>query len=165
MCPRTIFIHSRQLLCWLDCHLLLLRFTGPFLDNNLYCYISTMGPARDMTSPLAPRSRRATSAAPPSIEASPPSSRRPSQAMGPPSIPFNQNTHPDSPIVVTADSGGAGTGKCPYTGLSPVLRQSGPLRHPKPLTQVDLHSMLEKEQEAIVSHVHGPSSRHTKRHR
>jgi hypothetical protein len=27
----------------------------------------------------------------------------------------------------------------------------GPLRHPRPLTAADLHSQLEKEQEAVVS--------------
>lgn len=36
------------------------------------------------------------------------------------------------------------------------LTPSGPLRHPKPLTPSDLHSALEKEQEAMVG---GPKTR------
>lgn len=41
-----------------------------------------------------------------------------------------------------------------YTPLSgpQTKRPTGPLRHPKPLTPSDLHSMLEQEQEAMVVH-------------
>lgn len=95
-----------------------------------------MIPTPDMNMHVTSRPRRATSAATPSVEASPPSSRRLSQVMGPPSALYNQSMQPGSPTLVTADTSSAAT---------------GPLRHPKPLTQSDLHSMLEKEQEAIVN--------------
>lgn len=35
--------------------------------------------------------------------------------------------------------------------IRPRLTGPGPLRHPKPLTPSDLHLVLEKEQEAMVS--------------
>ncbi|THC98433.1 hypothetical protein EYZ11_002092 [Aspergillus tanneri] len=76
------------------------------------------------TSSPRPRPRTATGTHPTTTSSSA-SSRRPSQVMGPPSIPFSMSD-PES-----------------------VRAASGPLRHPKPLTPSDLHSMLEKEQEAM----------------
>ncbi|KAA8650522.1 uncharacterized protein ATNIH1004_003209 [Aspergillus tanneri] len=78
------------------------------------------------TSSPRPRPRTATGTHPTTTSSSA-SSRRPSQVMGPPSIPFSMSD-PES-----------------------VRAASGPLRHPKPLTPSDLHSMLEKEQEAMVN--------------
>ncbi|PLB48082.1 hypothetical protein P170DRAFT_476729 [Aspergillus steynii IBT 23096] len=75
----------------------------------------------------SPRTRpRAATATQPTTSSSA-SSRRPSQAMGPPALslgPSDQET---------------------------VREATGPLRHPKPLTPSDLHSMLEQEQEAMVN--------------
>ncbi|KAL4888943.1 hypothetical protein BDV59DRAFT_187575 [Aspergillus ambiguus] len=83
----------------------------------------------------SPRARpRAATAMQPTTTSSPLSSRRPSQVMGPPLTSL--------PATV-------------YTGSSndhdSVRSASGPLRHPKPLTPSDLHSMLEQEQEAMVN--------------
>ncbi|KAL5365120.1 hypothetical protein BJX96DRAFT_179551 [Aspergillus floccosus] len=92
--------------------------------------------APDLSVPLSsPRSRpRAATAMQPTTTSSPLSSRRPSQVMGPPltSLPAS---------VYTGSS----------TENGSVRSASGPLRHPKPLTPSDLHSMLEQEQEAMVN--------------
>ncbi|ODM17747.1 hypothetical protein SI65_06535 [Aspergillus cristatus] len=55
--------------------------------------------------------------------------------------------HPTTPLgppAVSLSQSPAGD----YSGLGTA---SGPLRHPKPLTPSDLHSMVEKEQEAMVN--------------
>lgn len=44
----------------------------------------------------------------------------------------------------------AGNGTLSIARIRAMTDHPGPLRHPKPLTPSDLHSMLEKEQEAIV---------------
>ncbi|GES57952.1 hypothetical protein ATEIFO6365_0004002800 [Aspergillus terreus] len=92
--------------------------------------------APDLAAPLSsPRSRpRAATAMQPTTTSSPLSSRRPSQVMGTPltSLPAS---------VYTGSSNENGS----------VRSASGPLRHPKPLTPSDLHSMLEQEQEAMVN--------------
>ncbi|KAF9886660.1 hypothetical protein FE257_011173 [Aspergillus nanangensis] len=94
--------------------------------------------APDVIALSAPRSRpRAATAMQPTTTSntasSPLSSRRPSQVMAPPltSLPASVYTGPDQ--------------------AASVRSVSGPLRHPKPLTPSDLHSMLEQEQEAMVN--------------
>lgn len=89
--------------------------------------------------------------APMGVESTPSSSRRTSQAMGPPALPYNQNIYSWSPPPGMADYGSAGAGN--YTTMPLFAARTdtpGPLRHPQPLTASDLHSMLEREQEAIV---------------
>ncbi|RHZ56217.1 uncharacterized protein CDV56_107710 [Aspergillus thermomutatus] len=64
--------------------------------------------------------------------------RRPSQGMGNPAISLPQTIYADSSMSGMGENGGAGV-------VSP------PLRHPKPLTPSDLHSLVEREQEAMVN--------------
>ncbi|OXV09218.1 hypothetical protein Egran_03019 [Elaphomyces granulatus] len=102
--------------------------------------------APDLNSvPPSPRPRPAPStsspAAPPSVSNSPAASRRVSQVMGPPPIPFSS---PSSTATATATSPGMGDHSS--VGLGP-----GPLRHPRPMTPAELHLELEKEQEAVVN--------------
>ncbi|OAX85205.1 hypothetical protein ACJ72_00434 [Emergomyces africanus] len=71
---------------------------------------------------------------PTSAQPSPSVSRRVSQVMGPPPVPHI----PTSPGFTVGDNTGVGIGP-------------GPIRHPRPITVADLHSELEKEQEAVVN--------------
>ncbi|RAL03413.1 uncharacterized protein BO80DRAFT_422879 [Aspergillus ibericus CBS 121593] len=83
-----------------------------------------------------PRSRpRAATAMQPTTTSL--SSRRPSQAMPPAIAASTPSTH-TNPIPVASDQVN-------------IMSASGPLRHPKPLTPSDIHSMLEQEQEAMVN--------------
>ncbi|KAB8073455.1 hypothetical protein BDV29DRAFT_136211 [Aspergillus leporis] len=87
----------------------------------------------------APRTRpRAATAMQPATTSSPLSSRRPSQVMGPPALPLAPVAYTGSSVSGVSDHGS-------------VRSASGPLRHPKPLTPSDIHSMLEQEQEAMVN--------------
>ncbi|PKY02847.1 hypothetical protein P168DRAFT_291954 [Aspergillus campestris IBT 28561] len=87
--------------------------------------------------PSAPQSRRRASTASHSIvESSPSSSRRPSQVMGPPAPSLGADAHTGGPIPGEQGS---------------IQVASGPLRHPKPLTPSDIHSLVEHEQEAMVN--------------
>ncbi|KOC15689.1 hypothetical protein AFLA70_46g003361 [Aspergillus flavus AF70] len=84
-----------------------------------------------------PRSRpRAATAMQPATTPPAISSRRPSQVMSPPALPL-------APVAYTGSSGPGGNDH------GSVRSASGPLRHPKPLTPSDIHSMLEQEQEAM----------------
>ncbi|KAE8134972.1 hypothetical protein BDV38DRAFT_146073 [Aspergillus pseudotamarii] len=86
-----------------------------------------------------PRSRpRAATAMQPATTPPAISSRRPSQVMSPPALPL-------APVAYTGSSGPGGNDQ------GSVRSASGPLRHPKPLTPSDIHSMLEQEQEAMVN--------------
>ncbi|KAE8365924.1 hypothetical protein BDV27DRAFT_156475 [Aspergillus caelatus] len=86
-----------------------------------------------------PRSRpRAATAMQPTTTPPAISSRRPSQVMSPPALPL-------APVAYTGSSGPGGNDQ------GSVRSASGPLRHPKPLTPSDIHSMLEQEQEAMVN--------------
>ncbi|KAE8380681.1 hypothetical protein BDV26DRAFT_256802 [Aspergillus bertholletiae] len=84
-----------------------------------------------------PRPRAATAMQP---ATTPPafSSRRPSQVVSPPALPL-------APVAYTGSSGPGSNDH------GSVRSASGPLRHPKPLTPSDIHSMLEQEQEAMVN--------------
>ncbi|KAE8351064.1 hypothetical protein BDV28DRAFT_137919 [Aspergillus coremiiformis] len=81
---------------------------------------------------------RAATAMQPANPSSPLSSRRPSQVT----------SHPALPLAPIAYSGSSAIGVNDHGG---VRSASGPLRHPKPLTPSDIHSMLEQEQEAMVN--------------
>ncbi|KAI9827864.1 MAG: hypothetical protein M1832_004353 [Thelocarpon impressellum] len=79
------------------------------------------------------------------------SSRRPSQPMGPPSVP--QLSSPaglsavtSQPVLPPGMSVAYARGDNTGVGAGP-----GPLRHPRPLTAAELHLQLEKEQEAVVN--------------
>ncbi|KAF7591784.1 hypothetical protein BBP40_001110 [Aspergillus hancockii] len=86
----------------------------------------------------APRTRpRAATAMQPATSSSL-SSRRPSQIMGPPALPL-------APVAYTGSSASG------VNDNGSIISASGPLRHPKPLTPSDIHSMLEQEQEAMVN--------------
>jgi hypothetical protein len=80
-------------------------------------------------------------------------SRRPSQ---PPSRRASQIYPMNPPPLPLASPGGTiptGTqqGHIPFPPLSPSMSEAGvPIRHPRPMTPAEMHSELEKEQEAIV---------------
>ncbi|KAE8148049.1 hypothetical protein BDV25DRAFT_159118 [Aspergillus avenaceus] len=87
----------------------------------------------------SPRTRPRAATAMQPVTASPSlSSRRPSQVMGPPALPLAPVTY-------------AGNSASGVNDHDRVRSASGPLRHPKPLTPSDIHSMLEQEQEAMVN--------------
>lgn len=70
---------------------------------------------------------------------------------------------PGSPPPGTGDYGITSTaqGKSTVAGvtlMSSRLTEQGPLRHPQPLTPSDLHLVLEKEQEAMVSGIPKPQN-------
>ncbi|KAF1812951.1 hypothetical protein P152DRAFT_481828 [Eremomyces bilateralis CBS 781.70] len=104
--------------------------------------------APDLNSvPPSPRSPTSPSAAQ-TPQPSTSSSRRTSQIypMNPP------------PLPLATPGGGLPTNTHPFPPLSPVSsshnHESGsgvPMRHPRPLTAAELHSELEKEQEAVVN--------------
>ncbi|RAK71183.1 uncharacterized protein BO72DRAFT_28216 [Aspergillus fijiensis CBS 313.89] len=68
------------------------------------------------------------------------SSRRSSQVMAPLTLSPTLNASAASPMPAVGDQ-----------ETSRAAAVSGPLRHPKPLTPSDIHSMLEQEQEAMVN--------------
>ena len=89
-------------------------------------------------------------------------------AMGPPSPTARRlygpsSLHGGSPPLGSSehDESGMALDRSEYqVGLGFVLRiltyqTTEPLRHPKPLTPSDLHLVLEKEQEAMVSMIQG----------
>lgn len=97
-----------------------------------------MAPELVSMSISSPRSRpRAATAMQPATTSSPLSSRRPSQVMSPPALPL-------APVTYSGSSPGE-------NDHGSERSASGPLRHPKPLTPSDIHSMLEQEQEAMVN--------------
>ncbi|EAL93299.2 uncharacterized protein AFUA_2G10050 [Aspergillus fumigatus Af293] len=63
--------------------------------------------------------------------------RRPSQGTGTSGISLPQTTYEGSPMPGAGENGRAGV--------------QAPLRHPKPLTPSELHSLVEREQEAMVN--------------
>ncbi|PYI33918.1 hypothetical protein BP00DRAFT_98102 [Aspergillus indologenus CBS 114.80] len=86
------------------------------------------------------RPRAATTVQPAPTFPSSLSSRRSSQVMAPLTLSPTLNAAAASPMP--------GTGEQDSSRAAAV---SGPLRHPKPLTPSDIHSMLEQEQEAMVN--------------
>lgn len=65
----------------------------------------------------------------------------------------SSNTLPPNRSFVTSSSSIGYTprsGSLPTDTMTGIETGPGPLRHPKPLTAVDLYSQLEKEQEAVV---------------
>ena len=110
---------------------------------------------RTLSSPQAP-AQSSVVPHPPSLSAS----RRTSTQMLPPPLPQN-NSLPSSPRPAQAammDNTGVGlgpgqshakqNGHVKMSMLKPY--QTGPIRHPRPLTAAELHLELEKEQESIV---------------
>ncbi|GIJ98707.1 hypothetical protein Aspvir_000826 [Aspergillus viridinutans] len=93
-------------------------------------------PSPVSTSSPTSRRRAATATQPSTIPAV--IFRRPSQGMGNPVVSLPQTTYEGSSMPGLGESGAAGV-------VSP------PLRHPKPLTPSDLHSLVEREQEAMVN--------------
>ncbi|PYH47594.1 uncharacterized protein BP01DRAFT_421877 [Aspergillus saccharolyticus JOP 1030-1] len=86
------------------------------------------------------RPRAATAVQPVPTFSSPLSSRRSSQAMT--SLALSPILNPSAASMMPS----AGDQE-----TSQAAAVSGPLRHPKPLTPSDIHSMLEQEQEAMVN--------------
>ncbi|RAL11668.1 uncharacterized protein BO97DRAFT_406042 [Aspergillus homomorphus CBS 101889] len=89
---------------------------------------------------LRSRPRAATAVQPAATFSSPLSSRRSSQVMAPLLL------SPPLNVPLPATTPGVSDHEPARTAAV-----SGPLRHPKPLTPSDIHSMLEKEQEAMVN--------------
>ena len=71
-------------------------------------------------------------------------------------LPSNQNAinpSSSSPLLSPRFAPASSFATSPMGDNAGVGPGPGPLRHPRPLTAADLHLQLEKEQEAVVSHV------------
>ncbi|RAH47042.1 uncharacterized protein BO95DRAFT_430636 [Aspergillus brunneoviolaceus CBS 621.78] len=82
------------------------------------------------------------------------SSRRSSQVMAPLTLSPTLNASAASPMPAAGDqetSRAAAVSEKSIVKEPRIERKAGPLRHPKPLTPSDIHSMLEQEQEAMVN--------------
>ena len=93
----------------------------------------------------------------PDLDSLPPLSQQRPQPVSPLVVPV-PNILPSNTSVVLATSGPASPAMPVHTSTvednSAVGSGPGPVRHPRPLTAAELHSELEREQEAVVSSSH-----------